>query len=88
MAEAPLLLVNWDIEEEDVDYNGVYQSAYRIMIYRNGECVYDSGKSETSDQTCEIIAPPEKLATDDEMFLSITLWDIDNMLTDTVTLDL
>ena len=88
MTDVTMLCISWDIEEEETDYNSAIQNGYRIAIYRNGECLYETGRVGGSDQFCEIPSPPERIEDDDFLFLSVTLWDGENQLTDTVSYDL
>ena len=86
--ETAVLYVSWETVSDETDYKETFQTAYRIAVYRNGECLYEGGKVDSTENFCRIPSPPERLKDDDFLFLSVTLWDQDQQLTETVTIDL
>lgn len=88
LEEVPVLMLFWDLIKEDSDYQEPFQMGYRIAVYRNGECLYDSGRVEGDARFTMIFSPPERLKEDDSLFLTVTLWDGYDMITDTESIEL
>ena len=87
LAEITHLYLRWELEKEETDYSEPMQWAYRTAVYRNGVCIWESGKTETGETECKISPAPEQ-ETEDFLFATVTLWDEFQMITDTVSIDL
>ena len=87
IAEIPVLTLSWELLKEETDLGLPMQWAYRAAVYKNGVCIWESGKTETGEQTVSICPAPDG-GPEDFLFATVTLWDEYQMITDTVSLDL